>query len=478
MGEVFPEGQPPFGPFPTVTRLTNTNLCPVALYHGLFHGLDNALIKYPESGRGEIFRGFCAYIKWAVANGTLDISGTNAPVSVTIARDEFRSFCRRQGIVSGGEIDNIWRFYVEPWITRKIQQGEFDSLADEDIYFELSVASSRVPFDLGDGIRHYPLRGGIDELNLTRRILTARTIREPVSQREPPFLKGYQMWLLNQIITSLSSEQLPPEWTVNELMDLTLLIETPEADFYIDPVRPDFVTDTHYAYAWLDDMSRGESPGVFREVFENASCTPEAPHAYCLHVGINCFPRLYSHPQSRPEIKRAFNPWFRSLLWDRMWEGDLWHYRLLGLGREDLIERGYLIEVPVEGYENDHLTISLSGENREVLGGHTYAFTLLSYGTLNCGIRLKGLVRLESSGRARVRLSRSWARFSSHVIVLSPEATTALMEEPLTFLDAQQQRNLLRLQYWTMEGPAARRKSNAQLLEAVFGTRDIGSSDE
>ncbi len=475
-GNVFPEGAPPFGPFPTVTMLMNANLCPVALSHALFHGLDNALIRYPQSRRGEVFHGFCAFIKWAAAKGTVQIDSENTTTSVARAQHEFRPFCRGLGLASG-EIDTVWRLYAEPWLTRKIEHGEFDSLENEDVYFELSVASGKVPFELGNGLRHYPLRGRIDELNLTKRTLIERTIREPISEDDPPLLKDYQAWLLFQTISSLSAEQLPPDWPAEQVGALKLVVETPLQDFIINPDQSRFVQDTHFAYAWLDDMSRGENPGVFREVYENAACTPEAPHEYCSHPSKNCFPRLYSHPRSRQEVKRAFKPWLRSLLWERIWKGDLWHYRLLTLSKAQLEERGYIIEVPVQARDGDEIVISISGENRGVLGGYP-SFVVLSYGTVNCGLRLKASIKTGSGDLATIHLSRGWGRFSSRVVVLSTQDTTSVIDEPITWLEAVQQRNLLRLKYWTMGEQTAREKSNAQLLEAVYGTRDIGSSDE
>ena len=428
------------------------------------------------SGRGEVFHGFCAYIKWAVGQGTVRIESENATSSVATAQHEFRSFCRRMG-VARGEVDTVWRIHVEPWLGRKIEEGEFDGLADQDVYFELSVASRKVPFGLGNGLRHYPLRGRIDELNLTKRTLIERTIREPVSEISPPLLKDYQAWLLLQIIRSLSEEQLPRDWTADQIRRLKLVVETPRQDFVIEPDQPKLIQDTHFAYAWLDDMSRGENPGVFREVYENAACTPEAPHEHCVHPFMNCFPRLYSHPRSRPEVKRAFKPWLRSLLWERIWKGDLWHYRLLTLSKAQLEEMGYMMEVPVQASNGNEIVVSISGGNRGVLGGYP-SLILLSYGTVNCGLRLRASVRSTSPDGAIIRLSRGWGRFSSQVVVLSTQDTTSVIDQPLTWLDALQQRNLMRLQSWTMGEQSARRKSNAQLLESIYGTKELRSSDE
>ena len=76
--QVFASGRPPFALFPTVTNLINANLCPVALYHDLIHGIENALIRgdlRTVKRRGELFHNFIAYLKLSIKNGEFELRG-------------------------------------------------------------------------------------------------------------------------------------------------------------------------------------------------------------------------------------------------------------------------------------------------------------------------------------------------------------------------------------------------------------------
>jgi len=87
--------------------------------------------------------------------------------------------------------------------------------------------------------------------------------------------------LLWKIICSLLKEEnLPNEWRGIRFEDFELVVETPHHDFVISD-NQNFINDTHSAYAWINDISISESPGVFSEVFENAQCAPENPHLKC-----------------------------------------------------------------------------------------------------------------------------------------------------------------------------------------------------
>ena len=440
-GQVFPRDNPPFGPFPTVTNIINANLCPRALVHSLFHGFSNALNMYSFDGisRGDLFHGFCAYLKWLIHTGEIEIQEGRFPYTIERIHEEFRRFCQRESL-PGGEVEGIWREYINPWITRKLEVGELNTIPDEEIFFELYIATTDLSLELGDGIRHYPLRGRIDEINISRRVIIERTIRPATTDGQPPFLKDFQIWLLNRLLLSLNNNQLPEGWNADRFTDYTLIVETPQDDYVINPDQPDFINDTHSAYAWLDDLARTENPSVFREVSENQACSPEIHHEHCVHAGGKCFRRVYSHPISRPEIRRGFQPWYRRLLWERMWNEDLWHYRLLHFPIDELIDMRYIMEVPIQGREDNELQLGLSNEDTTALGD--YNFVILSFGTLNCGLRLQGRISPNTTDGTKVIVSRDWQRFSNQVFVLSPESTTPMFKEPLTWMEPMKQRNL------------------------------------
>ena len=198
LGNVFPSGRPPFAPFPTITNLLNANLCPVAIYHDLIHGIDNALIPQygKEKQRGDLFHKFIAHLKLSLKNRSFRLSGYDIQSQLGMVQERFLQFSQRQGF-SIDESSDILKDPIEPWVGRKLQNGELESISEDDqLIFELSVGNARIPFYLGKGKRHYPLRGRVDEIDLTRKRLIERTMKGTPSDTEPPLLKDYQVWLL------------------------------------------------------------------------------------------------------------------------------------------------------------------------------------------------------------------------------------------------------------------------------------------
>ena len=476
LGNVFPSGRPPFAPFPTVTNLLNANLCPVAIYHDLIHGIDNALIPQygKEKQRGELFHKFIAHLKLSLKNRSFRLSGYDIQSQLGMVQDLFLRFSHRQGF-STDEASEILRIYIEPWVRRKLQNGELESISEDDqLIFELSVGNARVPFYLGNGKRHYPLRGRVDEIDLTRKRIIERTMKGTPSDTEPPLLKAYQVWLLWKILCSLNREQLPPQWKSVDFQNFDLVVETPYKDFTIYSDNDSYIMDTHYAYAWINDISISESRGVFQEVFENAVCTPLKPHTECGHKFLNCFPRDYPYPQSRPEIKRTFKPWYRLLLWEKIWGGDLFQYQLLMLSREKLIRQGLISEGQIVSFKDNKMELELIEENIGSIRGYD-RYTIIPYGTLFCGKRETATLVEVKENHLTMELHGVEDSFFRDAILLPlPDLPPPIMQEPPTYLKEQMQNALLRLQYSGVIKPEkAQEKSLVQLLEGVFGRRSI-----
>jgi len=473
--QVFPSGRPPFAPFPTVTNLVNANLCPVALYHDLIHGIENALVRgdlRTVKRRGELFHNFIAYLKLSIKNGDFELRG-NTQSQVNSIQNMFLHFSQSQGFRIS-EINDIWRLYVGPWVERKLENGELQSItSNSQIFFEISVANSHVPFPLESGVRNYPLRGRIDEIDLTQRRIIERTIRGGREDNAPPFLKDYQIWLLWKIICSLREENLPNEWRGIRFEDFELVVETPYHDFVIFD-NQNFINDTHSAYAWINDISISESPGVFSEVFENAQCAPENPHTECGHLFITCFPRRYLFPRCRPEIRQTFQPWYRLLLWEQMWKGHLWHYQLLMLDREESLELGLIVETNVVSVQNNQIELEVIGREASTLRGYEYC-TVIPYGTVFCGLKLDARLVSTRNNNIMLQLSGILPTISEEaLLLLSPDIPAPIMKEPPIFLDRQMQSSLFRLQHIGAQNEErARRRSIIQLLESIFGTRPL-----
>jgi len=473
--QVFASSRPPFAPFPTVTNLVNANLCPVALYHDLIHGIENALIRgdlRTVKRRGELFHNFVAYLKLSIKNGDFELRG-DIPSQLSSIQNMFLRFSQSQGFQISESTD-IWRLYIRPWIERKLENGELQSItSNSQIFFEISVANSHVPFPLESGVRNYPLRGRIDEMDLTQRRIIERTIRGGREDDSPPFLKDYQIWLVWKILCSLRPEHLPNEWRGIRFEEFELVVETPHHDFVISD-NQNFINGTHSAYAWINDISISESPDVFSEVFENAQCAPENPHTECGHPFINCFPRRYPFPRCRPEIRQTFQPWYRLLLWEQMWRGHLWHYQLLMLDREELLSLGIIVETNVVSVENNQIELEVIEREANTLRGYEYC-TIIPYGTVFCGLKLDARLVSARNNNIVLQLSGILPTISEEaILLLSPDIPAPIMKEPPIFLERQTQSALFRLKHIGAQNEErARKRSLIQLLESIFGTRPL-----
>ncbi|MBT9168038.1 MAG: hypothetical protein DDT19_01383 [Syntrophomonadaceae bacterium] len=474
LSSVFPSGRPPFAPFPTITNLVNANLCPGSIYHDLLHGIENALMgQYPLQRRGELFQKFIAHLKFSLRNRALSITGSDIQTQQGRIRTLFFGFAQSQGF-STNESNDLWRDYVEPWVRRKLQSGELTNISpDGQFFFEISVANCCVPFPLNNGIRHYPLRGRVDEIDFTNGRIIERTIKGVSSENTPPLLKDYQVWLLARLLCSLQVNQLPSSWRGIRFQDFSLIVETPFRDFTVPFENPDYIMDTHYAYAWINDISLSESPGIYREVFENAVCSPENPHSLCQHPFINCFPKIYPYPQCRPGVRQTFQPWYRLLLWEQEWKGHLWQYQLLMLTRQDLIDRGLILEARMVSSTGNQLEIEIIGRQASLLRGYDYC-TIIPYGSLYCGLRLNSRLIGVRGNNVIMEFEDSRNILSQEVLLLPSEISPPIMKEPPIFLDRQMQSAIFRLQHIGCENlNRAQQRSVIQLLEAIFGIRPL-----
>ena len=472
--QVFASSRPPFAPFPDVRHLINACFCPVALYHDLLHGIRYAVMgRLPWEGRGELFHSFVADLKLSIRNGDLELRG-DIPFQQQTIQNRFLEFTQSQHIPLSASND-IWRRYIEPWTRRKLQNNELQSISsDIQFFFEVSVANSRIPFPLNGGVRNYPLRGRIDEIDLSHSRIIERTSIGERDAEQPPLLKDYQIWLLWKILCSLEGEELPSSWRNINYETFELVVETPYRDLIVID-NPEFISRTHWAYAWINDLSISESPGIFREVFENAQCAPAHPNEDCAYPFINCFPRRFLFPQSRPEIRQTFQPWYRLLLWEQMWNGHLWHYQILTLNRQELVDLGLVVEARViSTTRNNQIELEIMGRSANPLRGYTYC-TIIPYGTVSCGLTLNARITRTENNRIFLQIRNVLSAISEEALLLiSPDVTTPIVKEPPIFLDRKIQTDLFRLKYiGTQNRETAQRRSVIQLLEAIFGTRQL-----
>lgn len=479
-GERYPQGPPPFAPFPDVTTVINARLCPVAASHDLLHGLD-AL----ESGQGipginvgNHFHAFVAELRIELASGRWRLPPGSENVQEEAVRQRVVEYVDREHLPASVALD-VWNDFVGPWVKRKLDIEELQQLRGREIISEVDVGHPRVPFQLNGRWRHYPLRGRIDELDITGRRLIERTSRGLITDAAPPFLKDYQAWLLAKILTALQPGQYPQRWKSLIEGPLTIVVETPYRDFVVidDPL---YLQATHEAYGWIHDIA-AQAPRVAQEVYDHAACTPNNPHPECGHKFINCFPHPRPHPQSRPEMRQEFKRWFAPLLYEQMWAGDLWHYRLLMLDRQELEDQRLVLEARIitpPDVSGRRLILEMPTISTSAHLRGRERFIVIPGGTLHCGPRIRArVVSIEPVNPPRItlELQKPIANITGTALLLPPGGPVPVLdEEPLTYLYRQEQIQLFRLQYMGCDDPhEADTSSFIQLIEAIFGRRQI-----
>lgn len=474
-GEIYASGRPPFAPYPSVTNLLNAYLCPVAVIHDLLHGDSGALLgpyDKRERGWGELFNRYVSYLKHRVGLGELVLPNVGR-VREGVLRNDFFEFARA-GHYNENESRGFWERIGSPWAERKFQAGELTNSGPGALsYFEISVANPKTPFQSGEGTTRYPAQGRIDEVDIGRRRLVERTIKETGTDT-PPQLKDLEIWLYWRIISSLPKEHLPSAWRGVEFGNFELVVETPTRDYIIPSTNAEFERCIQWAYAWINDISRYENPRVLGEAYREEACNPLAPNVGCGHLWARCFHSSRTFPRSRPEIQRAFLPWYRYLLWERMWDADLWWYRTTMLPVAELATRGIVTAGRVAAREGSRVELELQAENRPLARGFD-KYTLVLFGTLLCGKRVTSRYEGETDGLIVLTIQDDDTRGTRSALLLpASDDANPLLQSPMERLIASQQRGLLRIQLsGTSKQELATSQSMIQLLDSVFGSRRL-----
>jgi len=188
----------------------NASLCPVAIFHELIHGQDNALTgSYVIGKRGDLFDGFISHLKYSLMKESLSLKG-DGPFMKGQVRTLFEKYAHLQGFQVNATVD-LWKAYINPWVERKLDNNELQEISKTNQrFFEISLANPKIPFPLDEGYRNYPLSGRVDEIDITNKRIIERTIKGNEDSETPPRLKDYQVWLYKQILCSLSESQRPP----------------------------------------------------------------------------------------------------------------------------------------------------------------------------------------------------------------------------------------------------------------------------
>lgn len=468
-GDVFPSGQPTFDPFPTVTDVSNSSFCPLAAYYDLWYSVDYALepkIQSSPRRAGEVFQDFIARLKAS------RIAGKKIPdgeVGFWAIRKSFEdSFGRIEGY------ERIWEHYIENWLNNHLEELKEINVG-ENIFFEVTVASPYVQFSFDGGTRTYPLLGRADEINIDKHKIIERTIKRG-KEGNPPTLKDYQVWLLWKAICSVDKSKYPVQWRNVDFRNFELIVETPWQDFPVKKDNPEFENRTHTAYTRIHDLLF-ERKGL-EEAYARRACSLSNPNTEC-GVYNPCYLARQPNPTCRSQMRREFKKWCHALSHEIMWERDLRLYQFTMLDDSELERKGLIIKGKIVGRKGPkQIEVEISKNQVGALSTSSSdelkSFVLIPYGGLSLGLRTEAYIS-EDPSRSDAIILKMEAKpvpISDQALIL-PNDFLLFREQPI-FLNTQLQSDLFWLEKRGKKRPEeAKKLSPIQLLEAVFGTKEL-----
>jgi hypothetical protein len=371
-GEVFSRDTPPFDPFPDVTQVTK-GYCPVAILHDLFWGRTylGRRDSWVQGQRlGELYHDLMGSFRIDVANRRVATDQLrDRQIADGMAQRYFQNFAERYGVppANADELRSIFRRYV----ARKWSEGELQRLPGQFILTEVDVANPRSEFHIGGITRHYPLRGRIDELNITQRLLIERTLDVAPLSSDPPQYKFWQAWLYAQAITTLEDFRRPASLSQLWGGPLQVTIETPDRDYHVT-ADDSFMRIVAQAYYWIRAVFHGVNQTA---VYNESACTMENPDESCTHCRVDCFTIPVGYPSRRDELRRLCRGFSRAFLYERVWDYDLWFYRQCLLPHQFLEQDGQRVTGAVLEVTDDRLRVEVNRDgakavraNRDLLG--------------------------------------------------------------------------------------------------------------
>lgn len=362
-GGVFQRDTPPFYPFPEVTQVAK-GYCPVAMWHDLFWGRNHFGRRDTWIGgaRGTLYHDIVGELRMDVAAGRIAVDNLrDESIARALAERYLGDFVNRRA-VAPADADTLRDVFM-PYFLRKWREGELSQLQGKRILMEVEVANRRCPFPIGQTLRHYPIRGRVDELNLSDGILIERTLEASPLSEDPPEYKFHQAWLYAQAITTLPEFQRPEALLSLWDRDLQIRVETPTRDYRVDSTSV-YPMLAGRAYYWIRAIFRGV-PGA--AVWDEAACSPDEPDDACSHCRIDCHTIPTDFPANRAALGRLVHRHAQAFLFERVWQDDLWYYRQCWLPERILEEDGEYIPATIYDCQEDRLEVTLTTEQNRAL---------------------------------------------------------------------------------------------------------------
>jgi len=450
--------RPPFDPFPDVTNVVNAAKCPVAILHDILHAIEDATIPGGKYGLGVLYQRFIAHLKLSAARKDFP--------STSDVRYRFEMFARDENDKTKAD---CWRYYVEPWCSARLDRLQE---ANENIFFEVSVANAYVPFKFESKNPTYPLRGRIDEIDLKNCKIIERTIKGRRADQSPPPLKDFQVWLLWKALSTIEKRNYSEPWKGVDFEDFELIVETPYHEFVVKD-NPDFENLAHIAYAWIKDLAGGGKSEF--EAYQHRACTHIKTDMEC-GARWSCFGRRYKYPECRGEVHKEIRKFYPPLFWQQMWDYQLFRYQLLMLEKKDLEDLGYLSEGRVVSFKDGKIEIEITPlQASPILERRTSSGepgNLLVIGSFSLGFELDAVLEEITNNKFVMNVGRKKLPPSERAMIL-PSESSILKTSPW-FLSRYTQRDLFRLERWGLDKDEnAEKHSVIQLLECLFGRKTM-----
>lgn len=474
--QVYPAGKPPFDPFPNITELINAFHCPRAIYHSLHHAENGACIPQTATAgwkSGDTFHGFIELLKNSIIGGKLGVDSYNPQNLINHGWSLFINSNLAKNI---DKPDVFWKQYIEPWIRRKTNDLMTMGPNSEN-YFEITVANTKIKFRTREGgIRNYPLTGRIDEIDIKRKQIIERTLRNEVSP------KDYQVWLIWKTLCSIERSQYPEYLKTIDFSTFDLIVETPTTDTKVDKMNPTFEYRTHDCYAWIHDLTF--DPKAVAEAYQDSTCTYENKKECGL--AWMCYMHKWPFPMGRGEMRRKFKDMYRALLWEKIWGYDLFQYRFLSLSQDKLEKYSLICRATVipNSQRNNTFQVRI---NNPLQAGLIWAKGtdgtdrfLIVFGNFSVGLRYSATIRRIGDDLFSVKIENGRLPSLFDQPIIATTGTDFLVyEEHPTFLLASLQKDLHNLEFRGAKTPErAMGDSKIQVIEAIFGSRPITKGGE
>jgi len=324
----FPQGIPPFDPFPEATIVSHGD-CPMKIIFKYLESKEviGSLPSYFTSSGGELFHKAVALAKLVIWNNKCNISNPSVVQQVLqILRQTYQ--------VNDIILNNIGNALMN-YLTRK--RADIDAQYGHEVFFECWIVNPYTEMRLTGGT--YPVVCRVDEIDFDQKLIVERTIVD-----NPPLYKQVQALIYHRALTSLLTRH--PRMLSSQLRRMLrgnwrVVIETPLNDVPINPASMQLECIVWNGLRYIQEIIHpsGRGWGLF---FINRSCNPPVWNRNCEYFGL-CIASLrrFQYPVARTYLRPRVLNILRLLLYDLVWSWDRYLYALSMHDPHQLLQMGY-----------------------------------------------------------------------------------------------------------------------------------------